>query len=180
MEDLSDLPRLLSGDKKAWDSFVERYAGVIYAAVHRRLIPAGRVEEAEDVAQDVFLRLCSRDFHLLRRYDSGKAKLATWLTVIATSAAIDHLRRQKARAQNLDSVPEGELAEDPVEPSWLKIPPGLLSPRQALVLELLYQRDLDPAEAAEILGVDAQTVRSTHHKALIKLRAHFKEGEGAD
>ncbi len=178
MDELSDLPRLLSGDKKAWDSFAARYAGVIYAAVHRRLIPAGRVEEAEDVAQDVFLRLCSRDFHLLRSYDPGKAKLTTWLTVIATSAAIDHLRRQKGRAQDLDSLPEAALAEDPVTPAWVKIPPGLLSPRQTLVLELLYQRDLDPAEAAAILEVDAQTVRSTHHKALTKLRAHFKEGEG--
>ena len=60
---------------------------------------------------------------------------------------------------------------------WLKIPDGLLSPRQALVLELLYQRDLDPAEAADLLSVDPQTVRSMHHKALTKLRGHFSPRE---
>jgi len=47
-----------------------------------------------------------------------------------------------------------------------------------LVLELLYRRELEVAEAAEMLGVDPQTVRSTHHKAMIKLRAHFKEEPG--
>ena len=32
-------------------------------------------------------------------------------------------------------------------------------------------------KAAEVLGVEPQTVRSTHHKALVKLRAHFREPE---
>ena len=38
---------------------------------------------------------------------------------------------------------------------------------------MLYERDLDVAEVAKILGVDPQTVRSTHHKAMLKLRDHF-------
>jgi RNA polymerase sigma-70 factor (ECF subfamily) len=172
------LDRLIAGEKAAWDRFVVRFAPVIFAAVRRKLVPAGRVEDAEDVAQDVFIRLCARDFHVIRRYDPARAKLTTWLTVIAHSAAIDHLRRQKARAQPLDTVPEAYLAVDPPkDPVTIDIPPGLLSPRQALVLEMLYQRDMDVAEAAQVLGVAAQTVRSTHHKALIKLRAHFKEPE---
>ena len=57
----------------------------------------------------------------------------------------------------------------------MKIPPELLSPRQALVLEMLYQREMEVAEVAKTLSVDPQTVRSTHHKALTKLRAHFRE-----
>ncbi len=172
------LDRLVAGDKAAWDRFVTRFAPVIFAAVRRKLVPAGRVEDAEDVAQDVFIRLCARDYHVIRRYDPGRAKLSTWLTVIAHSAAIDHLRRQKARAQPLESVPESYLAVDPPkDPIKIDIPPGLLSPRQALVLEMLYQRDMDVAEAAQILDINPQTVRSTHHKALIKLRAHFREPE---
>ena len=46
---------------------------------------------------------------------------------------------------------------------------------RTLVLELLYRRDLEVADAAKIMAVDPQTVRSTHHKALTKLRAHFRE-----
>jgi RNA polymerase sigma-70 factor (ECF subfamily) len=170
-----DLSLLVAGDKAEWDRFVQRYARVIFAAVRRRLVPAGRVEDVDDVAQDVFVKLCSREFHLLRSYDSGRAKLTTWLTVIATSTSIDHLRRQSAPTAALDTLPEAVLAVDPKPFERIKIPPDLLSPRQALVLELLYRRDLEVADAAEFMGVDPQTVRSTHHKALIKLRAHFNE-----
>ncbi len=177
-EQFDGLDRLIVGDKAAWDRFVARFAPVIFAAVRRKLVPAGRGEDAEDVAQDVFIRLCARDFRLVRNYDAGRAKLSTWLTVIAHSAAIDHLRRQKARAQPIESVPERFLAVDPPkDPVKVDIPPGLLSPRQALVLELLYPREMEVAEAAQVLGIEAQTVRSTHHKALVKLRAHFREPE---
>ena len=176
MTDSEDnLEPLLAGDKAAWDRFVARYAPVIYAAVRRRLVTAGRVDDADDVAQDVFLKICNRDFKLLRGYDSRKARMSTWLTVVANSATIDHLRRLKAPAAALDDVPERVLAVDPKLPEKVKIPPDLLSPRQALVLELLYQREMEVSEAAEILSVDPQTVRSTHHKALTKLRAHFRE-----
>jgi len=176
-----DLGPLLAGGKAAWNRFVVRYAPVIYAGVRRKLVPAGRAEDAEDVAQEVFLRLCRRDYHLLRSYDPARARLTTWLTIIATSAAIDHLRRQKAGHQPLESVPEARLAVDPPkEPVRLTIPPDLLSPRQALVLELLYRREMEVAEAAEFLGVEAQTVRSMHHKALTRLRAHFAAQESPD
>ena len=171
-----DLGRLVAGDKAAWDGFVQRYARVIYAAVQRRLVPAGRSHEADDVAQDIFVKLCSRDFKLLRNYDPARAKLSTWLTVIATSTTIDHLRRQSAPTTDLDSAPQAALAVEPkLPPMRIKIPPELLSPRQALVIELLYRQELDVAEAAETMGVNPQTVRSMHHKALVKLREHFQE-----
>ena len=34
-------------------------------------------------------------------------------------------------------------------------------------------RERDVAEVAQLLKIDAQTVRSTHHKALLRLREHF-------
>jgi len=173
-----ELKRLVAGDKAAWDRFVQRHARVIYGAVQKRLVPAGRADEADDVAQDVFVKLCNHDFKLLRNYDPARAKLTTWLTVIATSAAIDHLRRRVTPTIDFDQMPEHLLAVQPRMPERVKIPRKLLSPRQALVLELLYRRDLEVADAAEIMGVNPQTVRSMHHKALTKLREHFREEAG--
>jgi RNA polymerase sigma-70 factor (ECF subfamily) len=170
----ADLDSLLAGDKSAWDRFVASHAAVIFAAVRRRLVPAGRVADAEDVVQDVFVKLCQNDFRLLRRYDAARAKITTWLTVVANSAAVDHLRRLRRRTEDIEAMPESILAVDPVIHEEVKIPEGMLSPRQALVLELLYQRDMTPGEAAEVIGIDPQTVRSMHHKALVKLRAHFQ------
>ncbi|MEX1306415.1 MAG: sigma-70 family RNA polymerase sigma factor [Rhodovibrionaceae bacterium] len=171
----------MAGEKRAWDRFVAALAPVIYAAVGKKLRPGGHGEEIDDVAQEVFVKLCRHDFKLLRGFDPERAKLTTFLTVIATTTAIDHLRRQKAQRsgqhQALDDVPEAALSVAPVTPEHIEIPDGLLSPRQALVMQLLYARDMEGPEAAELLGISAQTVRSLHHKALLRLRAHFKEEE---
>ena len=72
-------------------------------------------------------------------------------------------------------IPEAQLAVDPVEPvRKLKLPEALLSPRQREILAMLYDREMDVADIAKMLGIDPQTVRSAHHKAMLKLRAHFR------
>lgn len=172
-----DLTALLGGDAAAWQAFVQRYARVIYAAVQRSLVSAGYTQDVQDVAQDVFVKLCRDDFRLLKTYDSERARLTTWLTMISTTTSIDHLRRQKLQTTDIDAVPERVLAVEDKLPEAIKIPPGLLSPRQALVLELLYRKDLEVADAAEIMKINPQTVRSMHHKALVKLRKHFAAQE---
>jgi RNA polymerase sigma factor (sigma-70 family) len=167
-----DFARLASGDKPEWDRFVRRAGPLIYAAILRRLAPAGRSGDAEDVAQEVFLRLARRD-RPLAGYDPARASLSTFLTVLATSAAIDHLRRQRS-SDPLETVPEERLAVPAAEPrERLEIPENLLTARQRLVLTLLYDREMEVAEAAHLLKVDPQTIRSTHHKAMQRLRSHF-------
>jgi RNA polymerase sigma factor (sigma-70 family) len=168
----TDFALLVNGDKPAWDRFVARFAGLIVAAIRRVVGPGG---EIDDIAQDVFVRLCKDDYRLLRQFDPARAGLTTWLTIVARSVAHDALRRRHAPTQALDDTPEAALAVEPHIPEKVKIPPGLLSPRQQLVLTMLYEREMEVAEVAAVLAIDAQTVRSTHHKALIKLRAHFGE-----
>ncbi len=163
---------LLAGDGGAWAGFVRRYGGLIVAAV--RGVMAGR-GDIEDLTQEVFVRLCKDDFRLLRSYDPERAALSTWLTIVARSTARDAARRRRADSVPIDAVPEAQLAVDPVEPvEKLKLPEALLSPRQREILAMLYDKEMDVAEIAVALGIDPQTVRSAHHKAMIKLRAHFK------
>ena len=72
-------------------------------------------------------------------------------------------------------MPEAHLKIDAVESvPKLKLPEALLSPRQREILGMLYDGEMDVAEIATALGIDPQTVRSAHHKAMLKLRAHFK------
>ena len=163
---------LLNGDGSAWEDFVRRYGGLIVAAV-RGIAP--QPGEIEDLTQDVFVRLCKENFRLLRSYDPARASLSTWLTIVARSTARDGLRRRRAAGVPIDEVPEAHLAVDPVEPvSRLKLPEALLSPRQRQIMAMLYDRDMDVAEIARAIGIDPQTVRSAHHKAILKLRVHFK------
>jgi RNA polymerase sigma factor (sigma-70 family) len=163
---------LLNGDGAAWEAFVRRYGGLIVAAVRGVALGHGDIE---DLTQEVFVRLCKDDFRLLRTYDPARAGLSTWLTIVARSTARDALRRRRVESVPLEAVSEAHLAVNPVEPvQKLKLPEALLSPRQREILGMLYDRDMDVAEIAQALGIDPQTVRSAHHKAMLKLRAHFK------
>jgi RNA polymerase sigma factor (sigma-70 family) len=163
---------LTRGEKGAWEAFVRRYAGLVAAAVRGVARDPG---EVEDLSQEVFLRLCRNDFRLMRSYDPARAGLSTWLTIVARSTARDAMRRHRPVVVPIDAVPESRLAVDPVEPvRKLKLPEALLSPRQRQILSMLYDREMEVAEIAAALGIDPQTVRSAHHKAMLKLRAHFK------
>jgi RNA polymerase sigma-70 factor (ECF subfamily) len=169
---------LLNGDRAAWEGFVRRYGGLIVAAV-RGVAPAHG--DIEDLAQEVFVRLCKDGFRLLRTYDPARAGLTTWLTIVARSTARDALRRRRVESVPIEAVPEAQLAVDPVEPvRKLKLPEALLSPRQREILAMLYDKEMDVAEIARALGIDPQTVRSAHHKAMLKLRAHFKDDPERD
>ena len=163
---------LFQGDRTAWEVFVRRYGGLIVAAVRGLATSRGDIE---DLTQEVFVRLCKDEFRLLKSYDPARAALSTWLTIVARSTARDSLRRRRPEGVPIEAVPEALLAVDPVEPvQKLKLPEALLSPRQRQILGMLYDREMDVAEIALQLGIDPQTVRSAHHKAMLKLRAHFK------
>ena len=150
---------------------MRRYAGLVVAAARG---VAREAAEVEDLAQEVFLRLCKDNFRLLRSYDPARAGLSTWITIVARSTARDAIRRYRPILVPIEAVPEGRLAIDPVEPvRKLKLPETLLSPRQREILTMLYDRDMEVSEVAAALGIDPQTVRSAHHKAMVKLRAHF-------
>lgn len=171
-----DLQALKAGRKRTWDAFVIASTPLINAIV-RRALATYRLSEEDvmDAAQDVYVRLCANDFRLLKTYDPTRAGLPTWLAVVARSTAVDYARRRRQTTSPIDEVPETALAVEDRHVEKLKIPHGLLTERQTLILKCLYDEDRDVAEIASLLKIDAQTVRSTHHKALLRLREHFRE-----
>lgn len=173
-----DLAALATGNKRAWDSFVVAAAPLINAVV-RRTLATWRLsdEDIVDAAQDVYVRLCANQFRLLKTYDPARAGLSTWLAVVSRSTAVDFARRRRHATSPIDEVPESALAVEDRHVEKLKIPAGLLTERQTLILKCLYEEERDVAEIAQMLKIDAQTVRSTHHKAILRLREHFREAE---
>ena len=172
-----DIGRLCRGDKPAWDAFVERYSAVIYAAVQRSAQASSGRADAEDTreaVQEVFVRLIRDDYRLLQLYDPSRSSLTTWLSVIARSTAVDYFRRRKPGAIPLDRVARQVPAPETPGVRESHIPAGLLSPRQRIVLHLMFDWDMSVPDIAEVLRVDEQTVRSTKHKALKKLRRYFQ------
>jgi len=163
-----DLASLLRGEPGAWAAFVDASAPLLRGAIRRVLGGHGLADATADVLQEVYLKLCRQDARLLRGYRRERARLSTWLCVVAAHAALDEVRtRRRARATESAAVC-AEAVAAPAPP--FQLPPDLLSPRQLLVLRLLHERGLEVAEVARLLGIAEQSVRSLHHKALAKLR----------
>jgi len=81
------IAQCLAGERKAYALLVERYKGLIHGLVYRML---GDAEEAEDIAQDAFVRA-----YLKLREFRGEARFSTWLCRIALNRCKDVLRRRR-------------------------------------------------------------------------------------
>lgn len=177
MNDL--LQACLQNKPGAAAQFIRRTTPIVYSAVAKTL-RRGAVDaslSAEDVCQDIFLKLFAGDARLLRSFDPDRSALSTWLTVVSQRAALDVLRKKQLPTAGADAS-DLHLAADPAPAAQpIRFPKGLLSDRQALVLRLTFDQDRSPEEIARLLGVDIQTVRSTKHKAINKLREHYQPGE---
>ena len=177
------LPRLLDGSAVAWSQFVQANAPLVWGQVRRCFARYGaKLDEVdmEDVAQNVFMRLSRGDFRLLRRFDPERAKLSTYLGVIAHSCSVDFLRKRRAASDNITDHEHHLVAPEPqavpnIEGVLRLIPRDLLSERQETILSKLFDEEQEVEEVAQSLGVTAQTIRSAKHKALSKLRIYFDQ-----
>lgn len=172
-----DLNACVGGDKQAWDAFVDRYAGVIHAAVRKAVgTQETQIARVDDIAQEVFVRLIKDDFRLLKTFDADRASLVTWLTLVSRSVAIDQLRMSRRATASLDDFDfvAKERAGGAQAPL---IPLHLLTDRQRLVLTLVFDEQRSVTDVARILDIDEQTVRSTKHKGLSRLRQYFEDAE---
>ncbi|MBN1256505.1 MAG: sigma-70 family RNA polymerase sigma factor [Planctomycetes bacterium] len=173
------LASCLQGKPRAWDAFIKQSSPIIFGAVQRVVRARTRddlVFGVEDITQEVFLRLVKDDYKLLRSYNPDKASLVTWLNIIARSTTIDFLRKKQLPTVPLDPAYHSQVVDKKTgkEDVPVTIPPDLLSPRQKLVLQLFFDRNLDIPEISNILKIEEQTVRSTKHKAISKLRDYLK------
>jgi RNA polymerase sigma-70 factor, ECF subfamily len=85
------ISRVRAGDDDAFRELVERHGRAVYRVAYRI---TGRVEDAEDVVQETFLRA----YRQLDRFEA-RANLRTWLHRIATNCAVDLLRARPKREQ---------------------------------------------------------------------------------
>ena len=170
-----DLNGCTSGDPLAWETFVKQTAGIIYAAAQRCMRGGGlQQRELEDRVQDVYVRLVQNNFRLLKTYDSRRASLSTWLTLVTRSLVREHLQKRSLHVVALESYDAPIKSEKPTVNG--DVPLHLLTERQRIVLDMLFQQGMSVEEAARRLDVDPQTIRSTKHKALIRLRQEMPDG----
>lgn len=123
---------------------------------------------AEDVAQEVFLRLSTR----LDRIQSESHQVA-WLRTVTARLCIDELRRHGRNAPSLEVVAEAAVEFTPSDPfleTHLRRLVGELPGPARLALTLRYQEDLDPREIAAMLQEPLPTIKSRLQRGLQSLR----------
>ena len=93
----------LQGDRLAWNTIVQRHWRRVYNIAYKFV---GRHEEAEDLSQDVFLKL----YKALKTFDR-RVNFQTWLVSISRNLCIDHYCSVRRERELLDrSVDAAELA----------------------------------------------------------------------
>jgi len=175
-KDISTIKKCIKGSSVSWRDLIDDFIGLVYSAVYNTMLKHSKFvdpADVDDVCQNVFVSLFANDCKVLRRYDPQRAKLSTWLTVISRNFAIDFIRKKKMMTIPLEEVVEELRSPTSVEPVTIDIPDGVLTPRQHLVLRMMYDDGLDVAEVAYFMGIKRQSVRSLHHRALTRLREHY-------
>ncbi|MCK5118276.1 MAG: RNA polymerase sigma factor, partial [Candidatus Latescibacteria bacterium] len=145
MTDTDLMMRVKSGDKRAFKSIVETYQRRVVNVAYRFL---GNREDAEEVAQETFLRL-----YLSAKSYQPKAELFTYLYTIATRLALNRLRKRKRlRWFSLDQLQE-DTADGPGRefPSDPADQPDLSS--EQTEREAMVRRALDTLPAAQKTAV---------------------------
>jgi RNA polymerase sigma-70 factor (ECF subfamily) len=170
-------------DAAAFTELVKRYWSQVFGQFYRRLRDR---EEAEDLAQEVFLRL----YRHRKRYQP-RAKFATWLFHIAQNVFRNALRSRRrhptvrfdslggqASARNLgeDGLPDRtESPSLPLERAELaravRTAVAGLASRQRTAVELHQFKDHTYVEVAAELDVTAKAAKSLLYRARNQLRA---------
>ncbi|MGA2821287.1 MAG: sigma-70 family RNA polymerase sigma factor [Anaerolineales bacterium] len=163
------------GDQQALLELYDRYASRVYALTLRVLRDS---MAAEEVTQDVFLRLWSR----ARLYVASRGTVSTWLLTIARNASLDRLRLERRRlpASNemdpdslLESIPERTASPEELRWRGLSLALQGLPVDQRRPIELAYYQGLSHSQIAEELGWPIGTVKTRLRLGMEQLRRNW-------
>jgi len=96
------IQRCLKGDQLAWEQIVRQYWRKVFNVAYKFV---GKHDEAEDLTQDIFLKI----FKSLDTFDR-RANFQTWLISISRNLCIDHYRSVRKERETIDrDVDAGDL-----------------------------------------------------------------------
>ena len=168
-----------SEDEGAFAELVRRYRDPVFRLAVS-ILGQEHAPEAEDVAQDVMLRV-----HYALRTFRGEAKFASWIYRIAFNQALNAKARARHRAPHVsdevlaeepakDRGPDDRLAADRRQKALLAAVHELPEVYQS-ALRLHYWLGASMSEIAALLDTPENTVKSYLHRARKLLHAHLAE-----
>jgi RNA polymerase sigma-70 factor (ECF subfamily) len=173
------IERCLKGDQVAWDQIVRMHWRKVFNLAYKFV---GRHDEAEDLTQDIFLKI----FKALHTFDR-RANFQTWLISISRNLCIDHYRsvrkERETMAREVDSAdlmpvsrergPHAELEQLDlrllIRQALAELPPAL---KEAVVLRDL--QEFSYQEIADKLGLPEGTVKSRINRGRLELARQLR------
>jgi RNA polymerase sigma-70 factor (ECF subfamily) len=181
--DIRLMHRVRDDEPGAFEELVVRYQHRLVAVMHHLV---GNAEEAEDLAQEVFLRV-----YRSRKKYHAQSKFSTWLFTIANNLALNSLRRRQRRpVVPLEVRDSGPLGPRPAEQlvhdrtnqpthavqqqelaALIRQAVDALNERQRMAVVLNKFEDMNYAEIAAVMGLTTKAVKSLLSRARSNLRA---------
>lgn len=173
VDDLGLARRYRDGDQSAFTEIVERHRDLVYGLVYRMTrVP----DEADDVAQEVFLRL-----HRGLPYFRGEAKLTTWLFRIVLNVVQERQDKKRVPTVPMETTgPDGPRTfdvgapdrkfDDMVLRDRLDKAMAGLPERSRFVLAAHYLKGVQYEDLADVLNVPVGTVKTLIFRAKRQLR----------
>jgi RNA polymerase sigma-70 factor (ECF subfamily) len=165
--------RCMDGDSGAWAELVRTHHRRVYGLCYRF---TGNPADAEDLTQDVFLKVYSN----LASFDTGRGSLQVWITTMTRNLLVDNFRRTRNQRAT-SSLDDGWESTEELQPIARLMASGpsphesaaqkelakmvqdalarvSVELREAVILRDL--QDLDYKEIAQVLGIPEGTVKS--------------------
>jgi RNA polymerase sigma-70 factor (ECF subfamily) len=175
--------RVRDDEAGAFEELVAQFQHRLVAVMHHLI---GNADEAEDLAQEVFLRV-----YRARKKYHPRCKFSTWLFTIANNLALNTLRsRQRKPVVPLPAADSGPLGPRPAEQlvpdrgsgpmqrvqrqelaAVVRRALETLNERQRMAVVLNKFEDMNYAEIAEVMGLTVKAVKSLLSRARMNLRA---------
>lgn len=173
-EDLYYIENTLKGDMNAFGLLIQKHEKYAYTLALRIV---KNPEEAEEVAQDAFMKV----YHSLKTFEK-KSKFTTWLYRVIFNEALGRLRKSKRFNVQLEEIPESEeyqvdfldgLSSLHLEERSQLIRKALdnLKPSESAVLTLFYLEEQTIKEIEEITEFSESHVKTLLHRG----RKHMLE-----
>lgn len=167
-----------AGDSRAADTLVRKHLPRM-TAIGRRML--SNAAEAEDVAQEVFLRVWKE----APKWREGQAKFETWMHRVALNLCYDRLRRRREMSDpdaGVDAVDPAMSAPDVIQAQQrataVRRALDALPERQRAAIVLCHYQDMSNIEAATALEISVEALESLLSRGRRAMRAALTDAAG--